>query len=60
MKKNSKESFAAKAKKIINTYKRASFDKNEKAELDAALQKLSEEQEQLRCDDMRRGRRSEI
>jgi hypothetical protein len=45
MKKNSRESFAAKAKKIINTYKRASFDKNEKAELDAALQKLSEEQE---------------
>ena len=48
MKKNSKESFAAKAKKIINTYKRASFDKNEKAELDAALQKLSEEQEQYK------------
>jgi len=44
MKKNNK-SFADRAKLLIKKYSRSDFDKNEKAELDAALQKLSEEQE---------------
>jgi len=47
MKKNNK-SFADRAKDLIKKYKRSDFDKNEKAELDAALQKLSEEQEQYK------------
>ena len=48
MKKNTTESFASKAKKIIARFKRADFDPLEKKELDAALQKLSEEQEQYK------------
>lgn len=37
--------FASKAKRLINRYKRADFDKTEKAELEAALEQLSQEQE---------------
>ena len=40
-----KKSFAARAKNIINRYKRAKFDPVEKQELDAALAALAQEQE---------------
>lgn len=43
--KNKNKSFADEGKRLIKLYSRASFDKNERQELDAALQKLSEEQE---------------
>ena len=43
--KNKNTSFAAESKRLIKLYSRASFDTNERRELDAALQKLSEEQE---------------
>jgi len=48
MKKNTKKSFSARAQDLVKRYSRASFDKNERDELDAALQKLSEEQEQYK------------
>ena len=40
-----KQSFASRARKLINRYKRASYDKVEKEELDAALAALAQEQE---------------
>lgn len=43
--KTNKKSFAARAKDIINRYKRAKFDKTEREELDAALAALAQEQE---------------
>ena len=45
MKKNNKKSFSQRAQDLVKRFTRASFDANEKKELDAALQKLSEEQE---------------
>lgn len=48
--KNKNTSFAAESKRLIKLYSRASWDVNEKRELDAALQKLSQEQEQYKMD----------
>jgi len=48
MKKNTKKSFSARAQDLVKRYSRASFDKNERDELDAELQKLQQEQEQYK------------
>ena len=45
MKKNSKKTFSQRAQDLVKKYSRSNFDKVEKQELDAALQKLQEEQE---------------
>lgn len=45
MKKNSKKTFSQRAQDLVKKYSRSSFDKVEKQELDAVLQKLQEEQE---------------
>lgn len=42
---NNKKSFATRAKELVGKYKRAKFDKVEKAELEAALAQLAQEQE---------------
>jgi len=48
MKKNTKKSFSQRAQDLVKRYSRASWDTNEKRELDNELQKLQQEQEQYK------------